>query len=362
MSGNSFGTAFKLTSFGESHGAAIGGVIDGCPAGFKIDLDAIQSEMNRRRPGQSSLTSPRKEADQIEWLSGIFEGQTTGAPIGFIIRNQDVKSEDYDHLRGAYRPSHADFTYAQKYGVRDHRGGGRSSARETAARVVAGAVARQILGQEGLKLSAYVSRVQEIAFDSPPKWYAHSEIDRFPVRCPDASTAHDMESLIESTRLNGDTVGGSITLVANGMPIGLGEPVFDKLQACLAHALWSLPAVKYLEIGSGKAGTYMFGSNHNDVWTIDESGQPQTGTNHSGGIQGGISNGQDLILEIGFKPVSTIMQSQKSINENGEEVTIAGKGRHDPCVLPRAVPLVEAMTLLVLMDLWLKNRTSRLSD
>lgn len=360
MSGNTFGTSFCLTSFGESHGAAIGGVIDGCPAGFEIDFEAVQHEMSRRRPGQSSLTTPRNETDQVEWLSGIFEGKTTGAPIGFIIRNEDVKSSDYDHLRGTYRPSHADFTYERKFGLRDHRGGGRSSARETAVRVVAGAIARQILQKEGLELSAYVNRIQDVSLEASPKWYSHADIDRFPVRCPDAQTAQAMQSLIETVSAQGNTLGGSITLVAKGMPVGLGEPVFDKLQATLAHALWSLPAVKYLEIGSGKAGTYMVGSDHNDIWTTDDEGNPQTLTNHSGGIQGGISNGQNLILEIGFKPVSTIMQSQKSINERGEEVTIAGKGRHDACVLPRAVPLVESMTLLVLMDLWLKNLTSRI--
>lgn len=360
MAGNSIGTLFKLTTFGESHGTAIGGVIDGCPAGLKLDKEAVQRELDRRRPGQSSLTTQRKESDTVEWLSGLFEGRTTGAPIGFVIRNADQRSKDYDHLADAYRPSHADYTYDNKYGVRDHRGGGRSSARETACRVVGGAVARQLLKITGLECSAYVDRVQDLVVPFEPTYIPSDKVDSHPTRCPDPSTAVAMQKRIEMMRKSGDTVGGSVVLVCQNMPSALGSPVFDKFQASLAQAMWSLPAVKSMEIGSGVAGTFMCGSEHNDPWTTDEQGNPRTQSNHSGGIQGGITNGENLILRVGFKPVSTLIQPQQSINIEGDPVEIEGKGRHDPCVLPRAVPLVEAMALLVLADHWLINRTSRL--
>ena len=361
MAGNSIGAIFRLTTYGESHGAAIGGIIDGCPAGLEIDFDAIQSELDRRRPGQSQLTTSRKETDRVEWLSGIFEGRSTGTPIGFQIRNLDSKSADYDHLKSTYRPSHADYTYDAKYGFRDHRGGGRASARETACRVVAGGIARQLLATEGIRASAYVDRVQDVAMTSAPQFYQRNIVDQASVRCPDPQVAEAMEKRILEVRAQGDTVGGSVVAVLNGVPAGWGEPVFDKLQAVLAHAMWSLPAVKAMEIGSGIEGSRMVGSQHNDVWLQNKGEKARTQTNHSGGIQGGISNGEDIVLRIAFKPVSTIMQPQKSINQDGVEVEIIGKGRHDPCVLPRAVPLVEAMAMLVLVDEWLKNRTVRLA-
>jgi chorismate synthase len=360
MAGNTFGTLFRLTTFGESHGTAIGGIIDGCPAGLSIDLDRVQAELDRRRPGQSTLTTPRKESDTVEWLSGIFEGRTTGAPLGFLLRNADARSKDYDHLKDAYRPSHADYTYDAKYGHRDHRGGGRSSARETACRVAAGAIARQVLAAAGIEVSAYVERVEDIEVPFAPRFVNRSEVDASPTRCPDAPTAAAMQARIESVREAGDTVGGTVILVGRGMPAGLGEPVFDKFQAVLAHALWSLPAVKSMEIGSGLQGTTMRGSAHNDRWEPSENGSLQTATNRSGGIQGGITNGEDLVVRLGFKPVSTIMQTQATVNAQGEAVQLEAKGRHDPCVLPRAVPIVEAMALLVLADHWLINRAAKL--
>lgn len=361
MAGNSFGTLFRLTTFGESHGNAIGGIIDGCPAGLALDQDAVQRELDRRKPGQSELTTQRKEHDTIEWLSGVFEGHTTGAPIGFVLRNADARSADYDHLKSAYRPSHADFTYDAKYGHRDHRGGGRASARETACRVVAGAVARQLIATAGIEVSAYVERVEDIEVPFGPRFFDREDVDASATRCPHADTADAMAQRIQDVRKAGDTVGGTVALVARGMPAGLGEPVFDKFQAVLAHALWSLPAVKSMEIGSGLAGTAMRGSGHNDVWTTDEKGAPRTTTNHSGGVQGGITNGEELVIRLGFKPVSTLMQEQSTINAEGHEVKLQGKGRHDPCVLPRAVPIVEAMTLLVLADQWLINRAAKLA-
>ena len=360
MAGNSFGTLFNLTTFGESHGAAIGGVIDGCPAGLIIDYGAIQADLDRRKPGRSELTTSRKEKDEVEWLSGIFEGKTTGTPIGFIIRNADQKSKDYDHLQSAYRPSHADYTYDAKYGFRDYRGGGRSSARETACRVVAGGIARQILTTLGIEVCAYVDRVQDIALNSAPMFYTREEVDSSPVRCPHAETAEKMSAHIRSIKSEGNTIGGSVVAVLKGVPSGWGEPVFDKLQARLAHAMWSMPAVKSMEIGSGLEGTRMLGSEHNDAWIPSKGNRPSTKTNHSGGIQGGISNGQDIILRVGFKPVSTLMMAQETIDRSGESIKLEGKGRHDPCVLPRAVPIVEAMAMLVLVDEWLKNRTVRL--
>ncbi|MDB4694065.1 chorismate synthase [Flavobacteriales bacterium] len=360
MAGNTFGTIFRLTTFGESHGAAIGGVIDGCPSGLKVDFDAIQADLNRRKPGQSKLTTSRKEQDRVEWLSGIFEGQTTGTPIGFLIRNSDQNPTDYDHIKSAFRPSHADFTYNAKYGIRDHRGGGRSSARETACRVVAGGIARLILAKQGIQACAYVDRVQNVAFEAQPHFFERTRIDATEVRCPDVSVARAMEKCIDEAKADGDTVGGSISAVVTGVPAGWGEPVFDKLQAVLAHAMWSLPAVKAMEIGSGIAGSKMRGSEHNDIWVQKAGEEARTETNHSGGIQGGISNGQDIVMRVTFKPVSTIMQAQPSIDRDGNAIKIEGKGRHDPCVLPRAVPLVEAMAMLVLVDEWLKNRTTRL--
>lgn len=361
MAGNSFGTLFRLTTFGESHGAAIGGIIDGCPAGLALDAAAVQDELDRRKPGQSSLTTQRKESDTVEWLSGIFEGQTTGAPIGFVLRNSDARSSDYDHLKTAFRPSHADFTYTAKYGHRDHRGGGRASARETACRVVAGAVARQLIAAAGMEVGAYVERVEDIEVPFAPRFFERAEVDQSPTRCPHAETADAMAHRIQAVRKAGDTVGGSVALIARGIPSGLGEPVFDKFQAVLAHALWSLPAVKSMEIGSGMAGTTMRGSEHNDAWTADDAGTPRTVTNHSGGIQGGITNGEQLVVRLGFKPVSTLMQDQATIDADGNNLTLQGKGRHDPCVLPRAVPIVEAMALLVLADQWLINRAAKLA-
>ena len=361
MAGNSFGTLFRLTTFGESHGASIGGIIDGCPAGLALDAVAVQAELDRRKPGQSALTTQRKESDTVEWLSGIFEGQTTGAPIGFVLRNSDARSTDYDHLKTAFRPSHADFTYHAKYGHRDHRGGGRASARETACRVVAGAVARQLISAAGIEVSAYVERVQDIEVPFAPRFFERAEVDCSPTRCPDAETAEAMARRIQEVRKAGDTVGGAVALVARGIPAGLGEPVFDKFQAVLAHALWSLPAVKSMEIGSGLTGTSMRGSDHNDAWTADEEGAPRTTSNHSGGVQGGITNGEELVVRLGFKPVSTLLQNQATIDVDGNHLTLEGKGRHDPCVLPRAVPIVEAMVLLVLADQWLINRTAKLA-
>jgi chorismate synthase len=360
MAGNTFGTLFRITTFGESHGHAIGGIVDGCPAGLALDSEAVQSELDRRRPGQSHLTTPRKERDTVEWLSGVYEGVTTGAPIGFMLRNEDTKSGDYDHLKSAFRPSHADFTYTAKYGHRDHRGGGRSSARETACRVAAGAIARQLLATVGMEVSAYVERVGETAVPFAPTYFDRAAIDASPTRCPDPATAASMAATIEAVRKEGDTVGGAIALVGRGIPAGLGEPVFDKFQAVLAHALWSLPAVKSMEIGSGLHGTTMRGSAHNDAFQTDESGHLHTATNHSGGIQGGITNGEDLVVRVGFKPVSTLMKPQATVNAEGEAITLEGKGRHDPCVLPRAVPIVEAMALLVLADHWLINRAAKL--
>lgn len=360
MAGNTFGTLFRLTTFGESHGRAIGGVIDGCPSGLVLDTEAVQAELDRRRPGQSHLTTPRKERDTVEWLSGIHEGITTGAPIGFMLHNEDSKSRDYDHLQSAFRPSHADYTYSAKYGHRDHRGGGRASARETACRVAAGAIARQLLASAGIEVSAYVERVEQTAVPFAPRFFDRAAVDASPTRCPDPATAASMATIIETVRKEGDTVGGTVALVGRGIPAGLGEPVFDKFQATLAHALWSLPAVKSMEIGSGLHGTTMRGSAHNDAFQTDEQGQVRTATNHSGGIQGGITNGEDLVVRVGFKPVSTLMKPQASVNADGEAITLDGKGRHDPCVLPRAVPIVEAMALLVLADHWLINRAAKL--
>ncbi|MDC0924464.1 chorismate synthase [Flavobacteriaceae bacterium] len=350
MAGNSFGNIFKLTTFGESHGPALGGVIDGCPPGIKLDLDFIESEMQRRKPGQSSIVTQRKEEDSVQFYSGIFEGKTTGTPIGFLIHNKDQKSKDYSHIKDTYRPSHADFVYDKKYGHRDYRGGGRSSARETASRVVAGAIAKQIL--EGIEITAHVTSVGEIKVDTHYSKLDFSTIENNPVRCADPKTAVEMESFIKQIRKEGDTVGGEVSCVIKNCPIGLGEPVFDKLHAELGKAMLSINAVKGFEYGSGFDGSKLKGSQHNDSFNFDG----KTETNNSGGIQGGISNGMDIYFNVAFKPVATIMKSQKTIDSNNNEVEMKGKGRHDPCVVPRAVPIVEAMAALVLVDYLLINK------
>jgi len=354
MAGNSFGNIFTLTTFGESHGEAIGGIIDGCPAGLSINFEAIENEMNRRKPGQSTIVTQRKESDKIKFLSGIFEGLTTGTPIGFIIENKDHKSNDYSHLKDAFRPSHADYTYSKKYGVRDYRGGGRSSARETACRVAAGAIAKQLLG--GMKITAYVSGVGEIMLQKNYSELDFSEIEKNPVRCPDKAIANQMAAYIKKIKKQGDTIGGIVTCVIQSVPVGFGEPVFDKLHAQLGKAMLSINAVKGFEFGSGFAGTRLKGSEHNDIFNADGS----TKTNHSGGIQGGISNGGDIYFNVAFKPVATIMKLQETVDSDGNLVDILGKGRHDPCVVPRAVPIVEAMAALVMADFWLLNKCSKL--
>ncbi|MBW4970965.1 chorismate synthase [Croceibacter atlanticus] len=354
MAGNSFGTLFKLTTFGESHGKAIGGIIDGCPAGLTIDFDAIETEMNRRKPGQSKIVTQRKEPDTVQFLSGIFEGKTTGTPIGFMIENSNQKSKDYSHIKDSYRPSHADLTYDQKYGHRDYRGGGRSSARETASRVAAGAIAKQLL--KPISITAYTSSVGTLKLDKPYTDVDFSEIENNPVRVADSKMAVEMENYIKHIRKQGDTVGGTVTCVIKNVPMGLGEPVFDKLHAELGKAMLSINAVKGFEYGSGFKGTTMTGSQHNDEINPDHT----TKTNFSGGIQGGISNGMDIYFNVAFKPVATIMQSQPTINKGGDNVTMEGKGRHDPCVVPRAVPIVEAMAALVLADFWMRDKVSTL--
>ena len=354
MAGNTFGTLFKLTTFGESHGAAIGGVLDGCPSGIELDLDAVQNELNRRKPGQSAIVTQRKEPDTVEFLSGIFEGKTTGTPIGFVIRNTNQKSKDYSHIKDSYRPSHADYVYDQKYGFRDYRGGGRSSARETASRVVAGAIAKQFVA--GIQINAFVSQVGSMTLDIPYQELDFSLTESNPIRCPHPETAERMEQYIKEVRKEGDTVGGIITCVARNVPVGLGEPVFDKLHAELGKAMLSINAVKGFEYGSGFAGVAMKGSEHNDSFNQDGS----TKTNYSGGIQGGISNGMDIYFNVAFKPVATVIQGYETIDKEGNMVKTQGKGRHDPCVVPRAVPIVEAMTALVLADYTLMNRTIKL--
>ena len=352
---NTFGTLFRLTSFGESHGVAVGGVIDGCPPGLLIDLDFIQSELDRRRPGQSRITTPRKESDRVEFLSGIFEGKSTGAPIGFLIRNENQQSSDYDHLKMVYRPSHADYTYHLKYGHRDHRGGGRSSARETISRVVAGAVAKLYLKQIGIQISAFTSQVGPIRLEHDYKAYDLSLTEENMVRCPDPETAERMIKLIQEVRYQGDTIGGVITCVASGVPAGLGEPVFGKLHASLGSAMLSINAVKGFEYGTG-FNVEQRGSEVNDHFFNDE-GKINTRTNHSGGIQAGISNGQDIYFRVAFKPVATILQEQETVDILGNDTTIKARGRHDPCVLPRAVPIVEAMTAITLLDHYLLARS-----
>lgn len=344
MAGNTFGKLFKLTTFGESHGEAIGGIIDGCPAGIELNFEAIQNELNRRKPGQSTIVTQRKEDDKVHFLSGIFEGKTTGAPIGFMVPNTNQKPDDYSHIKDVYRPSHADYVYNKKYGIRDYRGGGRSSARETISRVVAGAIAKQMMPE--IKINAFVSSVGEIFIDKPYQALDFSLTESNAVRCPDAATAAKMEEYIKQIRKEGDTVGGTITCVIQNVPVGLGEPVFDKLHAELGKAMLSINAVKGFEYGSGFCGAKMKGSEHNDLFNPDGS----TKSNLSGGIQGGISNGMDIYFRVAFKPVATIMQSQETIDVAGNIVEMQGKGRHDPCVVPRAVPIVEAMAALTILD------------
>ena len=346
MAGNTYGNIYKLTTFGESHGAAIGGVIDGCPPGISLDFDAIQKELTRRKPGQSAIVTQRKEDDEVQFLSGIFEGKTTGTPIGFIIPNTNQKSSDYSHIKDVYRPSHADYVYEQKYGIRDYRGGGRSSARETASRVVAGAIAKQILPD--IKINAFVSSVGDIFIDKPYQALDFSLIENNPVRCPDEATASKMEEYIRQIRKEGDTVGGTITCVIQNVPIGLGEPVFDKLHAELGKAMLSINAVKGFEYGSGFCGAKMKGSEHNDAFNPDGT----TKSNLSGGIQGGISNGMDIYFRVAFKPVATLIQEYDALDNTGNIVKMQGKGRHDPCVVPRAVPIVESMAAMVITDFY----------
>ncbi len=356
---NTFGNIIKLTTFGESHGVSIGGILDGIPAGFVLDLDKIQLELDRRKPGQSNITTQRKESDTVQFLSGIFEGKTLGTPIGFTIKNEDNKSKDYSHLKENFRPSHADFTFQQKYGVRDHRGGGRASARETACRVVAGAIAKQFLEKEGIQITAFVSSVGEVELEK--KWgdCDFLEIEKNLVRCPDSAAAKEMESHILEVKKQGDSIGGVITGVVQNLPVGLGEPVFDKLHAQLGKAMLGINAVKGFEYGSGFDSAKMKGSEHNDVFDND-NGIITTQTNHSGGIQGGISNGMPVNFRVAFKPVATIMQKQNSVNEKGEKVALDFKGRHDPCVVPRAVPIVEAMTALTIFDFLQLQKLARL--
>jgi chorismate synthase len=355
---NIFGKLFSITTFGESHGPAIGVIIDGCPAGLDIDEAFIQSELDRRKPGQSKITTQRKEDDTFKLLSGVFEGKSTGTPIAIVIENQDQRSKDYSHIAEAFRPSHADYTYEAKYGVRDYRGGGRSSARETAARVAAGAIAKLLLRKAGVEINAFVSQVGELK--APP--YTQLDLTKTEdniVRCPDAATAEQMIALIDQVRLDRDTIGGIVTCVIKNTPVGLGEPVFDKLHAELGKAMLSINAVKGFEYGSGFEGIKLRGSQHNDEF-YTEGGKVKTKTNYSGGIQGGIANGEDIYFNVAFKPVATIMQDQQSVDKAGNEVTVSGKGRHDPCVVPRAVPIVEAMAALVLIDFYLRSKVSRL--
>ena len=350
---NTFGKIFRLTTFGESHGKALGGIIDGCPSGLELDFEAIQKELDRRKPGQSKLVTQRKESDKVEFLSGIFEGKTTGTPIGFIIPNEDQKPQDYSHIQDIYRPSHADFTYDKKYGIRDYRGGGRSSARETVSRVVAGAVAKQLI--PNIKINAFVSSVGEIFIDKPYQALDFSLTETNAIRCPDLESAQKMEDYLKQIKKQGDTVGGTITCVVQNVPIGLGEPVFDKLHAVLGSAMLSINAVKGFEYGSGFCGAKMRGSEHNDLFNPDGTTQ----TNLSGGVQGGISNGMDIYFRVAFKPVATLLQSQTTIDKDGNTVEMLGRGRHDACVVPRAVPIVEAMTAMVLADFVLLDRAAR---
>ncbi len=352
MSGSTLGTIFTLTTFGESHGKAMGGVIEGFPAEITLDLALVQQELNKRRPGQSELVSARNEKDQVEFLSGIFEGKSTGTPIGFIILNENQESKDYSHIKNTYRPSHADFTFDKKYGIRDYRGGGRASARETVCRVVAGALAKQALNVMGIKFSTYVTQIGEVKIESQ-EFFKSEAIEKSLVRCPIKEVSNKMEGLISEVKKEGDTLGGIIQCIVKNVPAGLGEPVFDKLHASLGKSMLSINAVKGFEIGSGFESASMKGSDHNDVFDTKET----TISNFSGGIQGGISNGMPIVFRVAFKPVATIMKSQDSIDKNGNKVRIEGKGRHDACVVPRAVPIVESMAAITLLDYYLRNKT-----
>ena len=355
--GSNFGHLFRISTFGESHGGGVGVVIDGCPPQIEISVDEIQFELDRRRPGQSKITTPRNEADRCEVLSGLFEGKTLGTPIAILVRNQDQRSQDYDEMAVKYRPSHADATYDAKYGIRNWQGGGRSSARETIGRVAAGAIAKKILHDlAGVEIIAYVKRIKDLEGVVDPNTVTLEEVESNIVRCPDSECAEQMVDLIESVRNQGDSIGGVVECVARRVPRGLGDPVFDKLEADLAKAVMSLPATKGFEIGSGFAGTVMTGSEHNDEFYTDENGEIRTVTNRSGGVQGGISNGENILIRVAFKPTATIRKEQRTVTNDGEEVTLAAKGRHDPCVLPRAVPMVEAMVALVLCDHLLRQR------
>jgi chorismate synthase len=347
---NTWGNIFRLTSFGESHGAAIGGIIDGCPSNRAIDLDFIQSELDRRKPGQSDLTTSRQEPDRVEFLSGIYEGKTTGTPIAFMVRNSDQHSSDYDNLKTVFRPSHADYTCYMKYGHRDHRGGGRSSARETIARVVAGAIAKIILRERGISIAAYTSQVGSIRLEKPYTQLDFNTIEKTPVRCPDWEIAGQMADLIREVRSAGDTVGGVISCVCRGVPAGLGNPVFGKLSAALANAMMSINAAKGFDYGMGFEGVGQRGSEVNDTFYRTETGRIGIRTNHSGGIQGGISNGEDIYFRVAFKPVATLLQPQPTVDKDGNETIVSATGRHDPCVLPRAVPVVEAMAAMTILD------------
>ena len=355
---NTFGNIYRLTSFGESHGPGIGGVIDGCPSGIELDMRFIQSELNRRKPGQSKLTTPRKEDDEVQFLSGIYEGKTTGTPISFIVWNKNQHSSDYDNMKEVYRPSHADYTYQMKYGIRDPRGGGRSSARETIARCVAGAIAKQILIQKGIQIHAFTSQVGPIQLSGSYQDYDLSLTEETAVRCPDKEVAAQMESLIAEVKAQGDTIGGVISCVIQGAPVGLGEPAFGKLHAALGHAMLTINAVKGFEYGDGFASANYRGSERNDRF-FNDNGKINTHTNHSGGIQGGISNGQDIYFRVAFKPVATLLMEQETVNKEGEDTILKAKGRHDPCVLPRAVPIVESMAAMTILDYLLIQQTRK---
>lgn len=353
---NTFGNIYRLTSFGESHGPGIGGIIDGCPAGIELDLAFIQSELARRKPGQSKITTPRKEDDEVQFLSGIYEGKTTGTPIGFIIWNKNQHSSDYDNMKSVYRPSHADYTYQTKYGIRDPRGGGRSSARETIARCVAGAIAKLALRQYSIHIQAFTSQVGPIKLDGSYKDYDLNLTEESDVRCPDPVKAAEMEKLITEVKSKGDTIGGVITCVATGAPVGLGEPVFGKLHAALGHAMLTINAVKGFEYGDGFNAAFYRGSERNDRF-FNNNGHISTRTNNSGGIQGGISNGQDIYFRVAFKSVATILMEQETVTQDCEDTILKAKGRHDACVLPRAVPIVESMTAMTLLDYVLLQKT-----
>jgi len=357
MFNNTFGNIFRLTTFGESHGAGIGGVIDGFPAGIELDMEFIQNELNRRKPGQSKITTDRQEADQVKFFSGVFEGKSTGCPIGFLVHNTNQHSNDYENLRNLYRPSHADYSYTQKYGLRDHRGGGRSSARETIARCVGGALAKLALKQLGITIQAYTSQVGPIALENDYRKYDLALTESNAVRCPDPTKATGMEALIAEVKAQGDTIGGIITCVIQGCPVGLGQPAFGKLHAALGSAMLSINAVKGFEYGEGFAGVTARGSEQNDIF-YNNAGHIATRTNHSGGIQGGISNGQDIYFRVAFKPVATLLMEQPTVDLQGNETIVKARGRHDPCVLPRAVPIVESMAAMVLLDYYLLDKTT----